>query len=60
MMSEKIVYMDSGKSKVLRGDLLDEDDYFITIRCADKNVFKIGKSAVVSMRFEGDERDEKS
>lgn len=55
---DKIVYEDSGVSKVLRGIITDEEEGFLKVRMPDNTVFEINKRYVRSVKrgFE----DEKS
>jgi hypothetical protein len=52
----KIVYHDDGLVKVLFGDIVSEDDYFISVQTQDGVLFRINKRHVVSIR-EGDKHE---
>lgn len=45
---DKIVYED-GKVKVIKGVILDEDEFTITIRASDYSVLTIGKRAIIQI-----------
>lgn len=48
----KIVYLDDGKSKVIRGVLINEDDFSFTLRTTEGNMV-IGKVALIKLTPEG-------
>jgi len=45
----KVIYLDNGSERCLRGTIINEDDYFITIKRRDGEV-RIAKSVI--MRIE--------
>jgi hypothetical protein len=56
-MTDKLVYMDEGMAKVLKGTVVGEDSFFVSVRCDKGCEYRIGKNAVVSIRHDerGDE-----
>lgn len=49
----KIVFLDSGITKVVKGILLHEDDFSFKIKCHDGAEIIIGKAVLVKMTQEG-------
>ena len=45
----KLVYEDEGESRAIRGEIIDEDEIFITIRRADGKEFRINKHHIVKI-----------
>ncbi len=50
----KIVYNDAGTVKVIRGLILQRDDFLIKIKTEDGAIFSIGKSAITSIQEDGE------
>jgi len=46
---KKIVYTDSGMTKVVKGDITAEDDFLITVLPFDKREIRIGKNHIVQI-----------
>ncbi len=46
----KLVYNDAGTVKVLRGQILSQDNLLIQLKTSDGAVFSIGKSAIISVQ----------
>ena len=46
----KIVYDDSGITKVIKGNLNSEDNFFFNIETFDKVSFRINKQHVISFK----------
>ncbi len=42
----KIIFTDSGKDKAITGQIIDEDDFFITIQ-KENRMYRIGKKAII-------------
>ena len=47
---DKVVYEDSGVSKVLRGEILCEEEGFLKVRMPDNTIFEINKRYVRSVK----------
>ncbi len=45
----KIVYKDQDNVKVIRGTILDRDEFLIRIQTEDGSVYSIGKSVITSI-----------
>lgn len=45
----KIVYKDQEHVKVIRGKIIERDEFFIKIKTEDDAIFSIGKSAITSI-----------
>ena len=45
---KKIVYSDNGSDKAIVGTIINEDDFFITVK-ANEGEIKIGKKAIVKI-----------
>jgi len=48
----KIVYLDSGTTRVIRGKLISEDDFSFHIKCKDGSEHCIGKVVLVKLSVE--------
>jgi hypothetical protein len=46
----KVVYKDDRTTKVLFGEILEEDTFFIKIKVADGNIFRLNKSHIISIK----------
>lgn len=46
---DKILYNDGDKHRILKGEIVSEDDVFITIRL-DNTTYRIGKKSIISIR----------
>ena len=57
---DKLVYRDGSYTKVLRGSLLLEDEFFMQFEC-DSHIYSINKKDVISIRKAkvGDGKDER-
>ncbi len=47
---DKILYKDGDKDRLLKGTIISEDDFFINLKIDGGNVWRIGKSSVISIR----------
>ncbi len=50
MGKTKLVYEDSGKTKLLWGMIVGEDDLFISFRTEDGNCFRINKTNIIFIK----------
>lgn len=50
MVKQKLIYTDNGKDVALFGEILTEDDFFISFRNDLGRVYRIGKKAVVAIK----------
>jgi transcription antitermination factor NusG len=58
-MKQKILYKDGDKLKILKGEFIGEDSYFITILCEQSN-YKINKKDIISIKTDkGAENEQK-
>ena len=48
----KIVFLDAGISKVVRGILIEEDSFTYKIKTLDDSVMVVGKAALVKLTYE--------
>jgi hypothetical protein len=46
----KLVYLDNNKTKVLWGEIISEDDFFISFKTEDEKFFRIGKSHIITIK----------
>ena len=46
----KLVFEDAGKSKVIFGEIIKEDDFFVSLKAEDGTLFRIGKRFILSMK----------
>ena len=54
MRNVKVVYEDDGNSKVVRGLILEQDEFTITLKCTPaNNTLILGKRAIVKISEEG-------
>ena len=49
----KLVYKDDKSTKVLWGQIVGEDDFFISFKTEDGNSFRINKANVISIKEVG-------
>jgi hypothetical protein len=49
----KLVYKDGNSTKVLWGQIVGEDNVFISFRTEDDNYFRINKISVISIKEVG-------
>lgn len=47
---DKIVYEDGNKERILRGQIINEDDYFIDLKLTNGTVYQIAKRKIISAR----------
>ena len=53
MGKTKLVYKDDNSTKVLWGEIIGEDEIFISFRAEDGSLFRINKHQVVSIKDRG-------
>lgn len=46
MSESKVIYLDNGNERCLRGVIANEDDFFITLKRRDREI-RIAKSVIV-------------
>ena len=46
----KLVYKDDANTKVLRGDIISEDEVFVTFKTLDDTVIRINKKSIVTIK----------
>lgn len=46
----KVVFSDNGFEKGIRGTILSEDEFFITLMTEDGKEYRIGKRAIIFMK----------
>ena len=51
MGKTKLVYKDDNTTKVLWGEIIGEDEIFISFRAEDGNLFRINKHSVMLVRY---------
>lgn len=56
---ERIVYQDGTELRIIKGQIINEDNNFITVETF-VNTYRIGKSSIISIRThkEGDDSNE--
>ena len=54
MGKTKIVYKDDNSTKLIFGNVEDEDDVFIKIKAEDGTKFRVNKSSIVTIKELGD------
>jgi len=55
-MISKLVFQDGNAQKVLRGTVIQQDDYCIEFLTTHGQKFTIGKKALILLKEEGDEQ----
>jgi len=48
--NKKIIYTDNGTDIALTGDIIEEDDFFITLQKENGKTYRIGKKAIVCIK----------
>ncbi|MBT4446812.1 hypothetical protein HOA92_00045 [archaeon] len=46
----KIVWKDSGKTKIAKGNLIEEDNFFITVASERGDRISVSKSVIISIK----------
>ena len=57
MGKTKLVYKDDSCTKVLWGEILGEDNFFISFQTEDGNHFRINKASIISIKEIGGKND---
>ena len=47
---DKILYTDGDKDRLLKGQIISEDDYFINLKLPNGRLYRIGKKSIISIR----------
>ena len=47
---KKIVYADSGRDIAITGEIIQEDDFFISVKNNTGRVYRIGKRSIVCIK----------
>lgn len=54
---QKIIYQDNDQSKIIFGEIVDEDEFFISLKARLSGTpFRIGKKFIVAMKEVNDDR----